>query len=222
MTNRHVGKNVLDHFYPQCPRNLDDVCLYDFIKWYEYSGTDANGQRTYRKRTKAWLPNHKLYDPSNEQQREDYFYSLILLYIPFRNESDLIGKQETAEAALSRQLSANPMLSGPRRWLGAGRSQDCYGRRLPTKQLSIRAVNIDDMVAKLQVRVFDRTVTHLLHQKRHENCQCTCSCLQPLYMLLSGVGGTGKSFLIHTLKAKLLARFHLDSTMSEWNPSWTS
>ena len=106
-----LENNVLDNFYPQRPRNLDDVCLYDFIKWYEYSGTDTSGQRAYRKRTKAWLPNHKLYYPSNEQQREDYFYSLILLYIPFRNEGDLIGKQETAEAAFSRQLSANPMLS---------------------------------------------------------------------------------------------------------------
>ena len=63
------------------------------------------------------------------------------------------------------------------------------------------AVNIDDMVAKLnqdQVRVFDRIVTHLVHQMRHEDGECTCSSLQPLYMFLSGVGGTGKSFLIHT------------------------
>ena len=43
--------------------------------------------------------------------REGITFTLILLYIPFRNESDLIGKQETAEAAFSRQLSANPMLS---------------------------------------------------------------------------------------------------------------
>ena len=39
----------------------------------------------------------------------------------------------------------------------------------------LEAVNIDDMVAKLnqdQVRVFDRIVTHLVHQKRHEDCEC--------------------------------------------------
>ena len=78
-----LENNVLDNFYPQRPRNLDDVCLYDFIKWYEYSGTDTSGQRAYRKRTKAWLPNHKLYDPSNEQQRGDYFYSHTPLH-PFQ------------------------------------------------------------------------------------------------------------------------------------------
>ena len=59
------------------------------------------------------------------------------------------------------------------------------------------AVNIDDMVAKLnqdQVRVFDRIVTHFVDQKRHEDCQYTCSSLQPLYMFLSGLVEQGSLF----------------------------
>ena len=77
-----LENNVLDNFYPQRPRNMDDVCLYDFIKWYEYSGTDTIGQRVYRKRTKAWLPNHKLYDPSmSSRERITFtlFYSFTSL-----------------------------------------------------------------------------------------------------------------------------------------------
>ena len=41
-TSTDILENVLDNFYPQRPRNMDDVCLYDFIKWYEYSETDWN------------------------------------------------------------------------------------------------------------------------------------------------------------------------------------
>ncbi len=42
-----------------------------------------------------------LYDPANENQREDYYYSLILLFIPFRDDS-LLLENETAEEAFHR------------------------------------------------------------------------------------------------------------------------
>ena len=38
---------------------------------------DDNGNRKYRKLTKPQLPNHKLFDPETEAQREDYYYSLM-------------------------------------------------------------------------------------------------------------------------------------------------
>ena len=41
---------------------------------------------------------------------------------------------------------------------------------------------------------------HLLHQKRHEDGICQCD-IKPLRMFISGVGGTGKSFLIEAMKA---------------------
>eukprot|EP00731_Ephydatia_muelleri_P023421 Em0015g1004a len=158
---------------------------------------------------------------------------------PWRNESHLIGKQNTAEAAFNHQLSANPMLSDhhqrlqvaleahkkvhainearallheapvpqvPEDGLVQGEAKTAMEDVYQLNDSPSEAVNIDDMVAKLnqdQARVFDRIVTHLVHQKRHEDCQSTCSSLQPLYMFLSGVGGTGKSFLIHTFKAKI-------------------
>ena len=55
---------------------------------------------------------------------------------------------------------------------------------------------VEDRVAKLnadQLRVFNNVIDHLSHQKCHENGQCS--------MFMSGVGGTGKSFLIHTIRA---------------------
>ena len=73
------------------------MCLYDFIAQYEFQGIDDQGQRVYGKLGKPKLPNHKIFDPEIESQREDYYYSLVLLFCPFRDESSLILGNETAE-----------------------------------------------------------------------------------------------------------------------------
>ena len=49
-------------------------------------------------------------------------------------------------------------------------------------------------------RIFNQIKNHLFHQKQHEDNECQCE-LKPLRMFVSGVGGTGKSFLIETTKA---------------------
>ena len=51
-----------------------------------------------------------------------------------------------------------------------------------------------------QKRIFDKVAHHLLHQKEHEEEKCKCD-IKPLQMFISGVGGTGKSFLIEAVKA---------------------
>ena len=51
-----------------------------------------------------------------------------------------------------------------------------------------------------QKRVFDNVKAHLLHQKLHEANKCSCD-LEPLRLFVSGVGGTGKFFLIEAIKA---------------------
>ena len=97
--------NVVDTFYPQRPAKLEHVCLYDFIAQYEFQGIDDKGQRVYGKLGKPKLPNHKIFDPEIENQREDYYYSLVLFFCPFRDESSLILGNETAEQAFHRLLS---------------------------------------------------------------------------------------------------------------------
>ena len=56
---------------------------------------------------KTRLLNHRLFDPENENQREDYYYSLILLFTPFREESSLLLENETAEEAFYRLVSSD-------------------------------------------------------------------------------------------------------------------
>jgi len=83
-------------------------CLYDFVKWYDiYNGNDSNDQRIYKIIIKPRLPNHRVYDPSKENEKEDYFYSLLLLFHPFRNESDLIAKDQTTEEAINQFIASN-------------------------------------------------------------------------------------------------------------------
>ena len=51
--------------------------------------------------------NHKLFDPERETQREDYSYSLILLFVTFHDKSNLLLENETAEQAFYRLLPSN-------------------------------------------------------------------------------------------------------------------
>ena len=50
-----------------------------------------------------------------------------------------------------------------------------------------------------QKRVYDSVKDHLLHQQQHETGACQCIDFKPLCKFVSGVGGTGKSFLIETI-----------------------
>ena len=53
-----------------------------------------NGERKYRKLTKHVLPNHKIINPLKEEG-ESYYYSLKILFVPFRNEAGLILDWDT-------------------------------------------------------------------------------------------------------------------------------
>ena len=50
--------------------------------------------------------NHYVFNPQTNEDREKYYYSLILLFVPFRDESDLLLAGETAEA-FNRLLPTN-------------------------------------------------------------------------------------------------------------------
>ena len=60
-------------------------------------------------------------------------------------------------------------------------------------------IDITRMLNADQKRIFDKVAHHLLHQKEHEKEKCKCD-IKPLQMFVSGVGGTGKSFLIEAVK----------------------
>ena len=96
--------NAIDVFHPTRPDQLKDVCI--LSGGMSYSKVDCHGNGQYRKLNKPCLPNHKLYDPSKEDQQEDYYYCLLLLFVPFQNESDLLGKGVSAEEAFNHLISS--------------------------------------------------------------------------------------------------------------------
>ena len=57
------------------------------------------------------------------------------------------------------------------------------------------------MLKEDQRRVFEQICGHLEHQRKHEFEKCKCKELKPLHMFFSRVGGTGKSFLIETIRS---------------------
>ena len=71
--------------------------------------------------------------------------------------------------------------------------------------------SLDELASSLnadQTRVFDKIKCQLQHQVQHETGTCKCSDLKPLHMFISGVGGTGKSFLIKAIRALVLDMWH--------------
>ena len=104
-------ENLLDTFYPQRPGKMENVCVYDFVAEYTKSRVDKDGNTVYWKLGKPLLSNHKLYNPSKKDEREKFFYSLLLLFVPFRDEGDLIEEGETAESAFEWHMQENEALN---------------------------------------------------------------------------------------------------------------
>ena len=64
-------------------------------------------------------------------------------------------------------------------------------------------IGLSECIAMLnedQRRIFEQVSDHLDHQRRHESNDCKCKDIKPLHKFVSGVGGTGKSFLIETIR----------------------
>ena len=228
---RHLpGQSLGQSLFPE------GVFLYDFIANYDCCGTDSNGDRKYRKLTAPRLSNHRLLNPEREDQTEAYYYSLILLFVPFRDESSLLLENETAKEAFQCLLPDDSTCSAYH-----SRLQKILQARANIKQINdarqadgeehkiskqdddpqllgdtktamkelfdMNAHPADTLSLKQRVAmlnadqscIFDKVKDHLLHQQ-HETDECSCN-LSPLRMFVSGVGGTGKSFLIETVKA---------------------
>ena len=160
----------------------------------------------------------------------------MVLFIPFRNECDLMKEGETAEVAFNLHIGSNVNLSEHHEKLQAllkaqtavkkiNEAREEEGVAAPPAEEDaffygeakaamedvfhlneLHTETVEDRVAKLnadQLRIFTNINDHLCHQQLHENGKCSCTKHKPLCMFISGVGGTGKSFLIHTIRGKV-------------------
>uniref|UniRef100_A0A1X7SQ91 Helitron helicase-like domain-containing protein n=1 Tax=Amphimedon queenslandica TaxID=400682 RepID=A0A1X7SQ91_AMPQE len=92
--------SIIEDFYPTRPNNMEDVSLYEFVANYKFDKIGENGEREYKLRSKPVLPNHRKFNPMQEAEKDYFYYSLIFLFVPFRDESTLVMEGETMEEAL--------------------------------------------------------------------------------------------------------------------------
>ena len=190
---------------------------------------------------KPHLPNHRLYDPTKENERESYYYSLLLLFVPFRDEADLIGENKSAEQAFNEFLTFHADMKCHHEKLlkmlkahnkvtkinnarekfedpkdddksepeGVHISGEATAAMNDVHDIDSRASNDFDLHERIemlnadQFRVFKMISDHLCHQQKHEKGECFCKNFKPLHTFVSGVGGTGKSFLIEAIRQKV-------------------
>uniref|UniRef100_A0A1X7T9G7 Uncharacterized protein n=1 Tax=Amphimedon queenslandica TaxID=400682 RepID=A0A1X7T9G7_AMPQE len=99
--------SIIEDFYPTRPNNMEDVSLYEFVANYKFDKIGENGEREYKLRSKPVLPNHRKFNPMQEAERDDFYYLLIFLFVPFRDESTLVMEGETMEEAFRRHREAS-------------------------------------------------------------------------------------------------------------------
>ena len=224
---------LIEDHYPARPKRLGHMCLYDFVRHIDWCHRDKNNEKTYRRLNKPRVPSHPVYDPEKPEQTDDYYYSLVLLFVPFWDESDLLLPSETPEQAFHRlkndgllghhdklkkmlkATSTKKKIDEARKELDANKNDDDEEGGLQIKG-NVKSdyenvlkldpypdpIDLNARVSMLnadQRRVYDTITSHLLHLQRHENRECECE-LKPLNMFVSGVGGTGKSFLIQAIR----------------------
>ncbi|XP_025265736.1 uncharacterized protein LOC112638371 [Camponotus floridanus] len=198
--------SLIDDYYPNRPKELESLNLYDFARFWEI--------------TKRMPKSEEI------EYYELYFYSLLLLFKPWRDLSELKGTWETytdafknSESALTKAMKYHERLEEIQKAfeniaeLMEKRENDLKtadGDKFDDDELDCHPIeadgamkdledfgkidvpiNLPQMMSRLnedQKRVFDKV------------CQVLQNKNQILRLYVSGEGGTGKSFLIETIK----------------------
>lgn len=96
--------------HPNRPEQLENICLYDFLRWYDIVKIKPKdsvlhypyGDKFLRMRKNPYLINHFRFNVRKEP--ESYYHSLLLLFLPWLFLDDLKCGMDTYENAF---LSCN-------------------------------------------------------------------------------------------------------------------
>lgn len=97
-------ESLIDDYYPNRPKELEPINLYSFAQNYDIVRSRPvstkveyyelhDGKKFLKRRYRPYLINHYLYDV--EQTPEKYFFSLLLLFKPWRSLDELKMECET-------------------------------------------------------------------------------------------------------------------------------
>lgn len=123
-----VFNNIFDKYQLRPPDELEEISLAEFAVRYEnMSNSEDDGDNELheqepetagfitmrdnsrmRVRTKSAILRHRYFTLNSDH--DGFYYNLIVLHIPFRNETDLMMENETPDACiLRRQKDLRPM-----------------------------------------------------------------------------------------------------------------
>ena len=99
--------SMVDTYYPNRPYELEQTNLYPFTSWYDVVTKQPSEATTYypllgrylKKRQRPYLLNHFKYNP--EQEPEKYFFSMLLLFKPWRESDSLKGDNSSYTEAFN-------------------------------------------------------------------------------------------------------------------------
>ena len=97
--------------YEARPDDLEDMCLADFAAKYNTVSDDASGKNVISLKNNMWkmrLQQKEAVIRTHRYSENDfrYFYSRLLLFLPWRNEDELIGGYSTYEEYYNAKLYA--------------------------------------------------------------------------------------------------------------------
>ena len=234
----------IDTYYPNRPAELDSLNLYDFLAWYDMVDKQPSEAFLYypffnrflKKRTRPYLINHFRYNP--KQDAEKYFYSILLLFKPWRQCDTLLGDSSNYVEAFNEcktslldalqyhdQLShlqeadstvrdlirerldemkkedlnnSDDSTAGPLRYVATAVNDVMDD--FEELRVCVNPSSVDNMIKLMnadQSRVFQTVKTVIEAQ----STATTTTDTEILRLFVSGCGGTGKSFLINTIRA---------------------
>ena len=234
----------IDTYYPSRPEELENTHLFDFLACYDVQKDEPKKKEIYFpffgrfliKRERPYLVNHFRYSPS--QNAEKYYYSILLLFKPWRQCDSLLGDHSTYVDAFAAckdslldaleyhdQLSRLQEADANVRELISNRREEMEVEDMQSSDApndgplryvatqvhnvledfedlacNIDPGNVQDMIDQLnedQLRVFNKVRATIEAQASTD----TTSSAELCRLFVSGCGGTGKSYLIKTIRS---------------------
>ncbi|XP_028132186.2 uncharacterized protein LOC114327696 [Diabrotica virgifera virgifera] len=251
--------NWVDVYYPQRPEEIKNICLYDFVRWYDLINNKPKsetvqyfiyGERYLRLRQHPYLINHYKYNVKKEP--ESYYHSLLLLFKPWKNHGELMygmdtyrdaflscadelehmhkyheNLQQIVRAREEVEKEVANLIENEENSININRNENeneheivgfevQIGNELEEIDTRVQKLNdmpIEDQINQLNIdqkRIFDEVVRYVTRYCTEWDAAAKANAsnlkdprLIPnnvMRKFVSGVGGTGKSFLINILR----------------------
>ena len=217
--------NLIDNFYPNRPASLGHVCLYDFVKWYRRGDNDAEGRRQYVSMLELESQRFQITEYMTQTNQTNERHTFTLCYCltaeeafneHFRDHSSMEHHHESLQKMLQAQAKVRRINEARKEEEvpadkdeiveeeGVKLVSEAEAAMHDVHDMDYDTIGLSERIAMLnedQRRIFEQVSAHLNHQRKHESNDCKCKDIKPLHMFVSGVGGTGKSFLIETIRS---------------------